>query len=108
MVLVRVRRIESIRDPEGNLGKRIELIEERPIPRFAIQPASEEAKVVQDVMTVLQQQLPFVKMQAEIAFPKIILFLTEAEYETLGINFDVNQVYEVELKDQSIKFKKAP
>ncbi len=108
MVMVRVKRIESIRDPEGNLGKRIELIEERSIPRFAIQPASEEAKVVQDVMKVLQQQLPFVKMQTEIAFPKIILFLTEAEYEMLGIDFDVNQVYEVELKNQSIIFKKAP
>ena len=58
-------------------------------------------------MKVLQQQLPFVKMQTEITFPKIILFLTEAEYEMLGIDFDVNQVYEVELKNQSITFKKA-
>lgn len=107
MVRVRVKRIESIRDPEGNLGKRIELIEERSIPRFAIQPASEEAKVVQDVMRVLQQQFPLVRMQTEISLPKIILFLTEEEYEMLGIDFDVNQVYEVELKNQSISFKKA-
>ena len=63
---------------------------------------------MQDVMKVIQQQLPFVKVQSEIAFPKIILFLTEAEYEMLGIDFDVNQVYEVELKNQSITFRKAP
>ena len=107
VVKVRVQRIESIRDPEGNLGKRIELIEDRSIPRFAIQPASEEARVVQDVMQVLQQQFPFIKTQTRFSIPKIILFLTEEEYERLGIDFDVNQTYEIELKNQSITFKKV-
>jgi len=107
LIKVRVQRIESIRDPEGNLGKRIELIEDRSIPRFAIQPASEEAKVVQDVMQVLQQQFPFIKTQTRLSVPKIILFLTEEEYERLGIDFDVNQIYEIELKNQSITFKKS-
>jgi hypothetical protein len=107
MVLVRVQRIESIRDPEGMLGKRIELVEERKIPRFSIQPANEEARMVQSVVQALQQQLPTHTVQGGFNLPKIILFLTEQEYDQLGIKFDVNQVYEVELSDQSIKFGKA-
>jgi len=108
MVRVRVQRIESIRDPDGNLGKRIELLEDRVIPRFAIKPQTEEARMAQDVIQALQQQLPMMVPQAQFALPKLILFLTEQEYERLGIDFDVNQIYELELSGQAIKFKKAP
>jgi len=107
VIRVRVHRIESIRDPDGNLGKRIELIEERVIPRFAVKPATEAARMVQDVVQALQQQLPMLPIQTQFSVPKVILFLTEEEYEELGIAFDVNQVYEVELRDQSLRFKKA-
>ena len=105
---VRVQKIESIRDPEGNLGKRIELIEDRVIPRFAVRPATEEARMIQEVMKTVQQQLPMIAAQkTQFALPKMILFLTENEYEKLGIDFDVNQLYELELSGQSIKFKKT-
>jgi hypothetical protein len=107
VVLVRVHRIESIRDPEGILGKRIELVEERKIPRFAIQPTTEEARMVQSVVQALQQQLPMQAMRTGFNLPKIILFLTEQEYDQLDIKFDVNQVYEIELSNQTIKFSKA-
>ena len=109
MTRVRVQKIESIRDPEGNLGKRIELIEDRVIPRFAVRPATEEARMVQEVMKTVQQQIPILKTQrTQFALPKMILFLTENEYEKLGIGFDVNQIYELELSGKSIKFKRAP
>jgi len=104
---VRVNKIESIRDLDGNLGKRIELIEDRQVPRFVVRPQTEEAKMVQDVLQALQQQLPMFPGRAEIAIPKIILFLTEQEYESLGIDFDVNQTYEMILENQTIKFKKT-
>ena len=107
MFRVRVNKIESIRDLDGNLGKRIELIEERQVPRFAIRPQTEEAKVVQDVLQAVQQQLPMFPARTEFAVPKIILFLTEQEYEQLGIDFDVNQAYEITLENQAIKFKKT-
>jgi hypothetical protein len=107
MFRVRVHKIESIRDLDGNLGKRIELIEDRQISRFVVRPQTEEAKVVQDVMQALQQQLPMFPARAELAVPKIILFLTEQEYESLGINFDVNQIYEIELENQTISFRKT-
>ncbi len=101
---VRVHRIESIRDPEGNLGKRIELVEDNIAPRFAIRPSTEEARMIQETIKVIQQQIPVFTMQPQMNIPKIILFLTEHEYESLGIKFDVNQVYEVELSNKTIKF----
>ncbi|NWF87443.1 arcadin 1 [Candidatus Bathyarchaeota archaeon] len=107
MFRVRVNKIESIRDLDGNLGKRIELVEERQIPRFVVKPQTEEAKVVQDVFQALQQQLPIFPARTEFSIPKIILFLTEQEYESLSIEFDVNQIYEITLENQSIKFRKT-
>jgi hypothetical protein len=107
MFRVRVNKIESIRDIDGNLGKRIELIEDRQIPNFVVRPQTEEAKMVQDVMQALQQQMPMFPMRTEVAIPKIILFLTEQEYENLGIEFDVNQIYEITLENQSLKFMKT-
>ena len=108
MVRVRVLRIESIQDPDGNLGKRVELIEDRVVPQFAIQPPTEEARMVQGVIQALQKQLPMFSVQTQLTVPKVILFLTEAEYEQLGIDFDVNQTYDLELSGQALKFKKTP
>lgn len=107
MFRVRVNKIESIRDLDGNLGKRIELLEEREIPRFAVRPQTEEAQVVQDVLQALQQQMPMFQPRTQLAIPKIILFLTEQEYESMGIEFDVNQIYDITLENQSIKFKQS-
>lgn len=103
---VRVNKIESARDLDGNLGKRIELVEERGVSPFVVRPQSDEAKMAQDVFQALQQQMPFLQQRTQFAIPKILLFLTEQEYDSLGIAFDVNQVFEVALENQSIKFKK--
>ena len=106
MFRVRVNKIESTRDVDGNLGKRIELVEEREISNFVMRPQTDEAKMVQDVLSALQQQMPVFPQRQQLAMPKILLFLTESEYDSLGINFDVNQVYEVTLANQGIKFTK--
>jgi hypothetical protein len=107
MFRVRVSKIESIRDLDGNLGKRIELIEDRQVPRFVVRPQTEEAKVVQEMVQALQTQIPMFSGRAEFAVPKIILFLTEQEYESLGIGFDVNQIYEIALENEAIRFRKT-
>ena len=107
MFRVRVSKIESIRDLDGNLGKRIELVEEREVSPYVLRPQSDEAKVAQDIMQAIQQQMPFLPQRTQMSIPKILLFLTEQEYDNLGINFDVNQLYEVALENQSIKFKKV-
>ncbi len=102
-----VQRIESIKDPSGNLGKRLELVEEEVMPSFAIRPPTEEARIVQDVFRALQQQIPILGTQTKFSSPKIILFLTEQEYEALGVKFDVNQVYEVDLAEATLRFRKV-
>ena len=106
MFRVRVNKIESTRDVDGNLGKRIELLEEREINPYVLRPQSDEAKMAQEVMQALQQQMPFLPQRTQMATPKIILFLTEHEYDSLGITFDVNQIYEVVLENQAIQFRK--
>jgi hypothetical protein len=63
--------------------------------------------MVQEVLQAVQQQLPIFPARTEFAVPKIILFLTEQEYESLGIDFDVNQTYEIWLENQNIRFKKT-
>jgi hypothetical protein len=106
MFRVRVIKIESTRDLDGNLGKRIELIEEREVSPFVVRPQTDEAKMAQDIFQALQQQMPFLPQRTQLSIPKILLFLTEQEYDDLGIEFDVNQVYEVVLENQSVKFRK--
>ena len=107
MFRVRVNKIESTRDLDGNLGKKIELIEEREISPYVVRPQSDEAKLAQDLIQALQTQMPFLPQRTQIANPKILLFLTEEEYDGLAIEFDVNQIYEVALENQSIRFKKV-
>ncbi len=104
---VRVNKIDSTRDLDGNLGKRIELLEEREINPYVLRPQSDEAKMAQEVMQALQQQMPFIPQRTQMATPKIILFLTENEYDSLGITFDVNQVYEVSLENQAVRFRRV-
>jgi hypothetical protein len=107
MFRVRVNKIESTRDVDGNLGKRIELLEEREVNPYIVRPQSDEAKMAQDIMQALQQQMPFLPQRTQMATPKIVLFLTEQEYDDFGITFDVNQIYEVMLENQSIRFRKV-
>ena len=107
MFRVRVNKIESTRDLDGNLGKRIELVEEREVSPYVLRPQTDEAKVAQDIMQAIQQQMPFLPQRTQMSIPKILLFPTEHEYDSLGINFDVNQLYEVALENQSIKFRKV-
>ena len=104
---VRVNKIESTRDLDGNLGKRIELLEEREVNPYIVRPQSDEAKMAQDIMQALQTQMPFLPQRTQMTTPKIILFLTEQEYDNFGVAFDVNQVYEVTLENQAIHFRKV-
>jgi hypothetical protein len=57
-------------------------------------------------MQALQQQMPMFSGR-EMAVPKLILFLTEQECESLGIDFAVNQIYEITLENQTLKFTKT-
>jgi hypothetical protein len=107
MFRVRVSKIESNRDLDGNLGKRIELVEEREVSPYVLRPQTDEAKLAQDVLQAFQQQMPMFPQRGQFSIPKILLFLTEQEYDNLAIDFDVNLVFEVALENQSIRFRKV-
>ncbi len=112
MVLVRVHRVSSIKDPEtGRYGKVIELVEEK---RIQTQPVKisgvpQESvfihSMIQDLTSYLQS-LGFTSLGATMK-PKMTLFLTEEEYEMLGVKLDVNEVYELEFRNGTITFKRA-
>jgi len=111
MVLVRVHRVSSIRDPEtGRFGKLIELVEERRISRQPVRivGAPEESVIAQRMIQDLLHQFQSMGFLPSIGLrPKMTLFLTEEEYELLGVKLDVNEVYELEFKDGVIRFKRA-
>jgi len=54
------------------------------------------------VQQVMPQMLPMMSQPQAL---KIMLFLTEDEYEDLGVNFEVNQEYEVSLSNGKLEFK---
>ena len=113
MVLVRVHRVSSMKDPEtGRLGKIIELVEERRVGRDVVKVTGvpEESMMVQrmlqDILSQLQSLGMFPGFKGLIK-PKMTLFLSEEEYELLGVKLEVNEVYELEFRNGTIKFKRA-
>ncbi len=110
MVVVRVHRVSSVKDPEtGRYGKMIELVEERKVQsaaRFSGVPP--ESFMIQSMLQDLASYLQSMGfMLGSMIKPKMTLFLTEEEYEMLGVKLDVNEVYELEFKDGAIVFKRA-
>ena len=102
--LVRVDKIESYRDLNGSLGKKIELVEENEDHSNALVPEEVQA-VISSVKTVLAQMGPQIQLTKPV-MPKMILFLTEDEYDDLDVSLDVNQTYQILFEGQAIKFNK--
>jgi len=105
MVRVKVLRIEAIQDADGVPGKKLDLVEERQSPPAQALMGNSEARMIADstVQALRQLQIPIFQAHAQV-YPKIVLFLTEDEYEQLGIHFDVNQIYEIGFKEGKISF----
>ena len=110
MVLVRVHRVSSIKDPEtGRYGKMIELVEETRVqPAVKLAGVPQESIMIQSMIQDLTRYLQSMGFtMGSLMKPKMTLFLTEEEYEMLGVKLEVNEVYELEFKNGSITFKKA-
>lgn len=112
MVLVKVLRISSITDPEtGKLGKQIELVEARQrqgVPFIGVSGmgGGEEAKLVKSIVDQFRSMGVFPGGR-ELTLPKLTLFLTETEYDMLGIRFEVNDIYDLIMKDGAFMMKKT-
>lgn len=109
MVLtLHVKKIEGYQDVDGKPGKLVELVEQRPFIRPPIRAPAEITQVVEGTVQALQTALPGVMVAPKsIGLTKMILLLTEEESERLGVKFEVNKQYRVELKDQKIEFKRV-
>ena len=108
-VKVKVQEISSVPDPEsGRAGKNIKLVQvkQRPQQPFAITGfGGQDDAMIKNLMSQLQATgLPFFRGEPQ---TKINLILTESEYDLLGIRFEVNEVYDMTLKDGTIRFTRS-
>uniref|UniRef100_A0A7C5L8C4 Arcadin 1 domain-containing protein n=1 Tax=Caldiarchaeum subterraneum TaxID=311458 RepID=A0A7C5L8C4_CALS0 len=110
MVLVKVQRITSYTDPETmRPGKIIELVEVRRGGGFQPAGFGEESLMVQRMLQTAMLQLQsmgLMPVTRENIFPKIILYITEQEYDMLNVKLEVNEVYEITFNNGSINFKR--
>ncbi len=106
MAKVRVNRINSVTDPLTGLpAKQIELAEVRESRRMEGFPANDEGRVIQGMLSQLQS-MGLVPQMRELGFAKLTMILTETEYDMLGIRLDVNEVYELDIRNGSLTLKK--
>jgi len=103
---VKVNRISSVTDPLTGLpAKQIELVEVRDNRRAEAFPASDEGRVIQGMLSQLQS-MGLVPQVREIGFAKVTMILTETEYDMLGMRLDVNEVYELDIRNGSLSLRK--
>jgi len=103
---VKVNRISSITDPLTGLpAKQIELVEVRDSRRMESFPASDEGRVIQGMLSQLQS-MGLVPQVRDIGFSKVTMNLTETEYDMLGMRLDVNEIYDLDIRNGSLSLRK--
>ena len=101
-----MNRISGVTDPLTGLpAKQIELVEVRDARRPEMFPASDEARVVQGMVSQLQS-MGLMPQMREVGFSKIIMTLTESEYDLFGLRLDVNEIYDLDIRNGSITMRK--
>jgi hypothetical protein len=106
MVQVRVHRISSVTDPITGLpAKQIELVEvkQRGTQAYGM---GDEGRMVQSMVNQLQS-MGLVPQIREMVFPKITMVLTESEYDMLGLRLDVNDTYDLDIRNASLTLRKS-
>lgn len=102
-----MNRISGVTDPLTGLpAKQIELVEVRDARRPDMFPTSDEGRVVQGMISQLQS-MGLMPQMREFGFSKVIMTLTESEYDMLGIRLDVNETYELDIRNGSLTLKKV-
>ena len=106
MARVKVNRISSITDPMTGLpAKQIELVEVRDARRPEAFPSSDEGRVIQGMLSQLQS-MGLVPQVRDIGFSKVTMNLTETEYDMLGMRLDVNEIYDLDIRNGSLSLRK--
>ncbi len=106
MAKVKVNRISSVTDPLTGLpAKQIELVEVRDSRRPEAFPPSDEGRVIQGMVSQLQS-MGLMPQLRDMGFAKVTMILTETEYDMLGMRLDVNEIYELEIRNGALQLKK--
>lgn len=106
MAKVKVNRISSVADPLSGLpAKQIELVEVRDVRRPEAFPGSDEGRVIQGMVSQLQS-MGLMPQMRDVGFAKVTMILSETEYDMLGMRLDVNEVYELEIRNGGMQLKK--
>jgi Arcadin 1 len=104
---VKVNRITSVNDPHtGQPCKQIELVEFHDVRPPQAYSAGDEGRVIQGMLSQLQS-MGLVPQVRDFGFPKVTMVLTETEYDMLGVRLDVNEVYELDIKNGSLELRKS-
>lgn len=107
MAKVKVNRISSVTDPMTGLpAKQIELVEVRDARRAESFPASDEGRVLQGMLSQLQS-MGLMPQMREVGFAKVTMILSETEYDMFGVRLDVNEVYELDIRNGSLSLRKV-
>jgi hypothetical protein len=106
MARVKVNRISSVTDPSTGLpAKQIELVEIRDSRRVEQFAQSDEGRVIQGMLSQLQS-MGIMPQLREMGFAKVVMILTETEYDMFGVRLDVNEVYDLDIKNGSLSLRK--
>ena len=106
MAKVKVNRITSVTDPLTGLpAKQIELVEVRDQRRPEMYPATDEGRVLQGMVSQLQG-MGLMPQMRDLGFAKVVMTLTETEYDMFGMRLDVNDVYELEIRNGALALRK--
>ena len=68
--------------------------------------AKDETRLVKNILNQFKSVGVFPQVR-DLTLPKLTLFLTETEYDLLGIRFEVNDVYDLIMKDGAFMLKKS-
>ena len=69
-------------------------------------PPNDEGRIVQGMVSQLQA-MGLMPAMRDFGFSKVIMTLTESEYDMLGIRIDVNEVYELDIRNGGLALKKV-
>lgn len=106
MAKVRVNRISSVTDPMTGLpAKQIELVEVRDSRRTESFAQTDEGRVLQGMLSQLQT-MGLMPQMRDVGFAKVVMILSETEYDMLGMRLDVNETYELDIRNGSLTLKK--
>jgi hypothetical protein len=106
LIKVRITRINSIKSPDGRIGRQIEFTEEQRMrqPVFASTEA-DQAQMAGDIAALMGPLMKGFQGMFPGVMPRMSIWLLEEEIEELGIPLEVNRTYNMDISGGRINLK---